>query len=188
MLKKRTKKYIAFFIVLAFIVLWSVLMFYIGPEELINEIGVRNGYILAFFMAVFGGVSALSSTSFYVVEVGLVLGGLNPYIVGVLGGIGLSVGDTLFFFLGNRAKRTVVNYRKKWMGHFSKWLNRRPKWIVPIIAFVYSGLTPLPNDVLMIAAAFSDIKYRRIIVPVLLGNIFLTTIIAIAALNGFNLI
>ena len=159
-------------------------MFVYGPGRLVNLMGITNGYILTFLVAVFGGISALSSTSFYFFEITLVLGGLNPYIVGILGGLGLSVGDSFFFLLGNKGREVIEHYKRSKLGRFSKWLSRRPNWIIPFIAFIYSGMTPFPNDVLMVGAAIADIKYKKIIIPIILGNIFLTTVIALLALRG----
>lgn len=172
------RKKIVFILLLVFIVVWSTLLYIFGATKLVSYFGVHNGYILSFFIASFGGFSSLTSTSFFLTFVTLVKGGLNPLILSVLSGIGLSLGDSFFFYFGYNGRSFINKRVKKKIDKFSDWLETRKPWAVPIIAFIYAGLTPLPNDILMMSTSLAGIKFKRIILFVTLGNIVATLIVA----------
>ncbi len=184
MKKTLTKKRIIFGSLLLFIITWGILLYFYKPSGIVNLMGVRNGYILIFIIAIFGGVSSFTSASFFTTLITLAIGGLNPFFLGIVGGIGVTVGDSLFFYFGYNGRSLIPKRVLKKIDRFSRWISTRHNWFVPVVAFVYAGLTPLPNDILMVSLAVANIKYKRIVIPVLLGNMFLVTVVAFLAVKG----
>lgn len=183
------KKRVIYFIGVALlIIVWIITIILIGPNNIVDAIGEENGYLLAFVIAVAGGVSTLTSSTFTLTIITLVAGGLSPYILGVVGGTGLLIGDSLFYYLGSNVSYLLSGQSKKWIDKLSAWLENRPKWLVPGIVFVYVGFFPLPNDVLTVTLGLGSYRYRRIVLPIWLGNILFTIIVGVLTQHGYQLI
>lgn len=107
MVKHLFSKFGIFTILLVIILFWSYIFYFYTPEELVSKIGVTNGYIFLFLSAALGGVSTLTSSSFYTTVFTLVSGGLNPFLVGLVGGVGVTIGDCIFYYLGYKGKKVT---------------------------------------------------------------------------------
>lgn len=175
----RRTKVIQFSILITFLIIWSLLLLTIGTTKIVNFIGISNSYFILFIVGTIGGVSTITSSSFYTTLTTFANGGANPLLLGLAGGIGITIGDTIFYYLGKKGEESLPKHARKFTSKFSEWMMKRPKWIIPIVTFVYSGLTPLPNDILTVSLGISRYKYKYIIIPLLLGNILLTTTIAL---------
>ncbi len=179
------KKLLKFFLVLALIVVWSFALLVIGPVQLLEFFGTSNSYLILFLVGALGGVSTLTATFFYSTLISLVYAGLNPLTLGIIGGVAITIGDSLFFYLGRSGREALYGEVRKVTARLSHWLTSLPSWLVPVVTFAYVGLTPLPNDVLTVSLGLAGIRYRNVILAILLGNIFLTIVTAYIALNGF---
>lgn len=159
-------------------------MYLYGPKELVDMIGVENGYILIFLIAAFGGLSSVSSAVYYTTLFTLAAGGANPLLLGVLCGIAITIGDSAYFFFGESIRGIAPKRLHKILDKITHWIEKRPDWAAPLLVFIYTGFTPLPNDVLTVPLALAGVKYRKIWYALLLGNVVLMTILAYAAAYG----
>lgn len=180
------RRYIIFGVLALLIIAWSITLAIIGPERIVESIGVENSYIFAFIVATLGGVSTLTSSSYFLTIITLAGGGANPYILGVVAGTGITIGDSIFYYLGKNGREVTSGKAKKWVEKFSKWLDKRPKWNIPVIVFIYAAFTPLPNDILTVSLGLSSYPYKKMIIPLWIGNIIITIITGIGASIGFN--
>ncbi len=180
------KKKTAFGLFVAILLAWTVLLWTVGPEQMVSYIGVQNGYLIGFFLATFGGMSTLSSASYFATIITLAAGGLNPYLLAVVAGFGLLIGDSLFFYLGKSGRTAFSDQFHERLDRLTRWIMRRPNWLVPIIVYIYVGFTPLPNDIFMIALALSGYPYKKMVIPLLLGDITIVLITALLASHGIQ--
>lgn len=188
---ERLKNYSAFIGVLVAIVAVSLILFYFDPTEIVANMGVRNIYAFLFVFALLGGVSSFTSSSFYAAVVTLAsTGGLNPLVVGVIAGIGMAFGDSMFYLLGKRAYQAFFYSKRnqRRVDFLMKWLEGKPKWMMPIIIYIYSGFTPFPGDILMMTLALIGYPYRKTIIPMTIGNITLVTLLVAAVSFGIRLV
>lgn len=154
-------------------------VFYAGPENIVGFIGVENSYLLAFLVATIGGVSTFTSTYYYATIITLSVGGLNPFLLGFVSGIGVTIGDSVFFYMTHKGRNFFEHFIfGKKLEFLSKWLNSQPFWMVALISFLYTGFTPFPTDILMIVLALGRYPFIRILPFFLLGNITLVTMLA----------
>ena len=187
-MKKRIKRLIIFFLLLALVVFWSVLLYFIAPEELVEKIGVHNGYILSFLVGVFGEAATLTALSYYPAIITLAAGGLNPFLLGVVAGAGMTTGNSLYYYLGLQG-RTILSERVERQAHrLLEWINRRPRWLVQILIFLYVGFTPFPNNLLTVSGGVTGYQFKKIIIPLLLGNMVLTFSLAYLTALGLRVI
>ena len=138
MTPKRRNKIITFTLLALFIIAVSVSVYIIGPEGIVDIFGMRNSYLFILFSAVFAAFSTFTSAPFYTSVITLSAAGLNPFLIGLLGGIGITVGDGFLLYFGKKGRSILNPKTKKKVDILSKWLNKRPKWFVPVFAFLYA--------------------------------------------------
>ena len=183
---QRAKKYLIFILVLGIIIGWSVFIYFIGADTIVEKLGVKNSYLIAFFMALFGGTSIITATLYYSTLITVAAGGLNIFLLGLIVGVALTIGDIVFFYFGIAGSRILPKSIDDKMHKFAEWLKNKPRWVVPLVILGYSGFVPLPNDILSITLAVIKQKFKNIVVPIFLGNVILATMVSYAAQQGIN--
>lgn len=182
----KQKTYLTVALVALFIVVWTALLWYWGADTIVARLGVQNGYLLAFTIAVLGGVSTLTAAPYYTTLVTLAVGGLHPLVLGAIAGTGAMIGDMVFFYLGQRSRPILPQRVTGWLERLSSWLAGKPRWFAPVLIYAYIGFTPLPNDIIMVLAGFTQLRYRTIVIADWLGNITLAIFVALAGRYGFS--
>lgn len=177
-MKKKNKAIWIFAIIILSVSIWSVVFHFYSPHQIVEKIGVENSYILIFLVATFSGVSSFTSTSHYAAIVTFASGGLNIFIIALLAGIGMTIGDSLFYYLGKTGKESLPLKIKEKIQKVEDWLNSKNKIFVPISVYIYTGFTPLPGDILSVFLGVTNHKFKTVIVPILLGNITLMFLIS----------
>ncbi len=109
-MKKKLKRYFIFAGILIFIIAWILILNSISPDSIVAKIGVGNSYIILFLISAIGGVSSISASSYYLAVSVFASGGLNPVFLGLVGGVGVTIGDSLFFYLGKKAEKIFTFY------------------------------------------------------------------------------
>ncbi len=173
------------FFILVFLVIaaWIILVHVVGAEAFIDKVGVRNVYIIVFLAAFWGGASSFSSGSYFVFLASLAAGGLNPFILGILGGAGLTLSDPLFFYFGVHGRNLVSRHgkMKRVIVRLAEWIKKKPKWVVPLFIFLYAGFTPLPSDLLSVSLALVRYPFRKFILFIFLANVNFAIMISLVS-------
>lgn len=187
---RKTSHRFIFGIIFIFIIMWTVFLVIYKPTNLVEFVGVRNGYLVLILSTFFGGLATVSVVSVYPQLIALVAGGLNPFVAGIFAGLGLTIANSLFFFFGAKGRDVAKESSafRKFSRAFVKWINRQPEWAVPIFVFVYVGFTPFPNNLLTASGGFFDYPFKKIAVPLLLGNIALLVILAYFGSMGLQIL
>lgn len=185
-LSKREKKFLGAFVLVSIIILWALLIYYLPPTEIIDTIGIQNGYILTFFAALLGGTSVLFPFPYYLVVFTLGAGGLNPFLLGIFSGIGLMVGDSTSYLLGYSGREIITGRLATIFNKIHNWALQKPKWVMPSLLFTYGAIIPVPNDVIVIPLGLARYPFIKVVIPLVLGNMVFSTIIAFAGLYGFE--
>jgi len=186
--QKRVKRYLYFIILIIFIILWSQLLYLIHPETIVESIGLQNIYIITFFIGAIGGTATVTVISYYPIILTLAFGGGNPIILGIVGGLGLTLGNILYYYFGLKGKDVMNHSHNKRTERILTWINKRPAWMIQMLIFVYVGLTPLPNNILTMSSGLTGYPFKRLIVPLVLGNVTLTTILSLVAIQGAQML
>lgn len=182
------KQVLNFLVALFVIISVITILTYIGPSRIIDIIGIKNVYISVFILGIIGGVSALSAAGFYATLFSLSVGGANPFILAAFSAPGVLLGDFLFWYLGLRGKEVIDIKYGKYLSKLSTWLNKKPKWFMPIMIYVYTGFTPFPGDFLMFLLAFMNYHFKQIFIPTLLGNYTLALMVSLFGLYGIKIL
>lgn len=173
-------------IILVILVLigWAVFFHFVPPEEIIDTIGIKNTYLAAFILAVVGGFSSITGISLYAALIGLSNGGADPLWLGLSGGIGLFISDSLFYYIISRWREHIKKIIKKWEEVFNKlqyYIRVLPDWLVYTIVFSYVAFAPIPNDILLAVLAVSGYHYRQLFIFILAGDITMSLLLTFFA-------
>lgn len=185
-MKRKTRNYLIFFGILAVVIAWTAFVIYVGPQTVVDYIGVTNSYVVAFIFASLGGLSSLTSTSYFTIIITLAAGGVNPLYLGLVAGVGVTIGDIIFYYFGSRGREVLSRKWKDRVDIFSDWLNKKPKWFVPSFIYVYTGFFPLPHDVLTISISLTGYPLKKVILPLILGNITISILISYLSSIGIQ--
>lgn len=182
----RRKGVRTFLILLVTVTVFSFAFCFYSPQELVEKIGVHNGYVLMFFISLFGGVSAIASGSYLGTLAALAAGGLNPFFLAILSGAGATFGDSMFFFLGKRGRGVMSkNILHKWAKKLNSWLEQKPAWFTPVAIYTMVSFTPIPNDILALTMGFAKKKYSVVVIPLVLGNMTFAFLVAMGIISLF---
>lgn len=84
--------------------------------------------------------------------------------------IGTTIADSIGFFLGRLGRGYASTHHPAITNKLQAWMEGHMN-LIPFIIFVFFLLAPLPNETILIPLAVIGYQYRRLIVPLILGNI-----------------
>jgi membrane protein YqaA with SNARE-associated domain len=190
-LEKRIKRLRKIDVVIFFLIVISAIavIFFLkdyDPKQIVDYSGVENIYLTIFFFAIIGGVSFLTATYFYITFFLFIAGGANPLLLALSVGIGLTIGDLFFYFVGLRGSPILENYFKrkenlKKIGFIQNKMKKYEFWTI----YLYVGFLPFPKDIISFTLGFFGHRLKNIIIPLLLGNFTYNVLIAYLFLFGF---
>ena len=186
-MKLYNKKVILFAIVASLLIALIISLFFFNPEELVKKIGVTNAYLFLFVISFFGGFSAGGSVSFIATLTTFAIGGLNPWLLGITAGVALVIGDLIMFSIALQGRHLIKGKAKKKMDKFSKWVDGKAHRFIPIIAYLYIGLSPFPNDLMILSLAAIDYPKKKVYLPIILGDLTFAILVAVLASMGITL-
>lgn len=186
-LQQGTPRKILFTLLLFFIISWSVLLYFHPPEELVDIIGITNSYIVGFLISILGALSSFTTFSTYPAIVSLAIGDINPFILGMASGIGLAIGDMLFFYFGYTARGVVSKKLKNKLEKVLTWLRGKSEIYVQAFIFIYVAFTPFPNNLLTGSLAVIGYPIKKVAPPLIAGDLVLPTLAAWLAFNEIEL-
>lgn len=170
-----------------FLILWSMVFANVDVASFVQRIGQTNGYIIAIVVALVGGLSAFTTASFYTTVAVLVVGGLNPLLLALVVAPFLILGDYVFYYFGRKGRMLIPERNYRFLSKVESVVNHKRKIIPSFFIYLYSGLTPLPADVLMALLAIAKYPFKYVIPVIFLGHITFIQIVSILAINTSSL-
>ncbi|MBN2881263.1 hypothetical protein JXM83_04380 [Candidatus Woesearchaeota archaeon] len=185
---KRFLNILKILIVLAILVSWTLFLYNFGIENLMSFINIKNPYLFVFLYALTGGVSFLTTGTYYVTLVALGVSGFNPFLLGISGAIGIFLGDLIFLWLGRKASDLEKIKKNNLYQKITKKIQTSKMWKIRLFCFLYTGFTPFPNDILMASLGLAKIKPIKFLPFVFFGHITLMTTISLLSNILINII
>jgi len=184
------KKYKTLYTSLVILAVFSALLYQYPPDNVVATIGVENSYLAVFLIAALGGLSSLTSGVFYAAVATFSSGGAIPWLLGIVGGIGIALGDSLIFGLFYYGAKDV-DVSDQWQQRIDKTrsaIEHYPSWATYILLFLILGVSPVPNDIVMLALVALGFSYIKIAPILFLAGISITTITAYLGQSFFSYI
>lgn len=175
---------IGFLVILLTIIGLTIFFYYVSPMQIVDNIGVHNAYMVLAILAVIGGLSSFFAAPFYTTLIAFASADLNVIVLGLIGGVFISFGHIIYFYLGYSGQKFLPMKYQNWLDNFFK------KYIkgniaVPIVAFLYFAFTPFPNEIMLTSLGAIKYSLKKTFGLLVLGNIVLMTTIAYIIHLGF---
>jgi len=184
-MRKRLLTYFLHIVPIILLLSFSALFYYLTPEGIISIIGVENAYILMFILALVGGLSTFSGVPYHIVLVALAVGGVNPFLLGLVTACGVMLGDSTSYYIGYEG-RALMSARVHSVLERLAYIKEKYPRLLPVIFFFYGALLPFSNDVMVIPMGFLRYPFWRIIGPLGLGNIIFNIGLALIAVYAYG--
>lgn len=165
----------------------SIFFSIVSPDELITWIGVENAFVFLFLLAFLSGVLAFSGIPYHWVLVAFALSGLNPWLLGAVAALGVTLGDSTSYLIGYYGHSMVPT---DWHGIIEKlnaFMAKYPR-LVPLFFFVYGSVAPFSNDLIGITMGVARYPIWRVMVPLGLGNVVFNTTLAFLAAYAYGVV
>lgn len=163
--------------IVLFVIALNIIFFLISPREIVSFIGVENSYLAVFLLSL-SGITAFTSGAFFAAVATFGAGGVNPLLLGLVGGIGIFISDSIFYTLAAVGRYSMPDRWQSRVERFAQWTHRVPRWVVLLVTYLYLGFSPFPNDILMVALVLSGFRYRFIVIPLFAGSLTVVTLTA----------
>lgn len=168
---RKTRRWIKFSIILAIIFLWSSFLLFVNPVKIVDFFGVHNVYVFIFLLSAIAGGSSFTAPSMYALLVTFIIGGTPLIPVAILAGLGSTIGDCAYMYLGKRSHKVLSSKIQRNLNKIISKLESKPKIILPFFIFLYAAFAPIPNDFMTISLGLAGYKIRNAIIPIIIGNI-----------------
>ncbi|TFH08367.1 MAG: hypothetical protein E4H14_06565 [Candidatus Thorarchaeota archaeon] len=149
--------------------------------EWVADAAIYLGYPGTFLSSLLGSASVVVEVPF--AGVPFVLGGLregltgpflfDPWLLGILSGVGATLGDMTSYVLGYGGRRLVDESSSM---DFSKFIEEHPR-ATPLAVFVLAA-TPIPLDPAVVALGVARYSWWKLFLPCLIGEIIFLTIVS----------
>jgi len=140
------------------------------------------GYIGA-FLAGFLGTSSIVVSIFPSFLVIVALGAkLNPFLVGVLGGIGSGIGQFTHYYIGYAGRYVISEKKKKDLEEWGKRLNKYGL----ILIFLFAATPITPDDLIWIPLGAMKYPKLKALLAAIAGKIVLNLIYAYSGHYGLR--
>lgn len=158
------------------IIALNLVFFVVSPQEIVDYVGVNNSYLTVFLIATFGGLSSATAAIFYSAIATFASGGASIWLLGLAGGIGIFIGDSIMFGLLSYGFKSVSKKWEKLIFKASKYIKKIPTWLIYVLLFLILGISPLPNDIVILALVLLGFTYLQIAPVLLLAGISIATL------------
>jgi len=139
------------------------------------------GYLGVFLVSFIG-----SSTIFLILpsDIVIFIAGalLNPFLVGIIGGVGEALGETTGYFLGLGGRKILD---KKYKKDVRKWEKMFKKYGGFFIIILFAA-TPLPDDIVGIIGGTLKYPLKKFLLASIIGKIIMGLILAYGGFYGIN--
>ncbi len=134
-----------------------------------THLALHYGYWGAFFSALIGSVTIVIVFPYTIIIAFLATQGLNPIYLGLLMGLGATIGQMSGYLIGLTGARFVKRQKPETYDALEKIVTQRPgmiQWLLFIFA-----VTPLPDDVIFIPLGILRYPWWKVILPTLFGKV-----------------
>ncbi len=162
-----------------------VFIFFIGPDVLISYIGLQNAYLLMFVVSGLSGLSTFNSVPYLSVLLVLANAGVNPLLLGFVSALGVMTGDSFSFLIGKQGAQIIPQTLLPLFAWINGLAVKHPRSFL-VVCFLYGSICPLSNDFITISSGMARIPYRKVMIPLALGNIVFNVAVAYLSVYAYD--
>jgi len=144
------------------------------------ELVTIYGYLGAFVVCVLGNFSIIIPIPFALVVYAFGAT-LNPLLLGLVSGLGSTVGEMFSYFLGWGGRKVIESRYGSRLDAVEKLIDRYGALTVFLVA-----LLPMPDDLLLIPLGMMKYDIKKTFIAMLLGKTLMCTLLAYAGAFSFS--
>jgi hypothetical protein len=164
-----SRRYLVPALVLTVFIGCGLLFASIPTDTIIAYVGIDRAPLLMFILGMIGGLSTFTGIPYHLVLMGLAAGGATPWLLGIATASGVMVGDSTTYLFSRQAKQAVTGRVERWLADVAVVLARHPRLLTPAL-MLYGTMSPFSNDFIVASLTLMGFSYRRIIIPLTIGN------------------
>ena len=145
----------------------------------------QMGYVGVIIIAIIGGLNIFVPIPAVTLTPIFTASGLSLPLIILSLTIGTLIADYIGYVFGMVSRSYLFNQYPKIISWLEHKVTTRPHLLFPL-TFLYAAFMPLPNEVIVIPFAVLGIKFKRLFVPLLLGNLINQTMYAVGFQTVFN--
>jgi len=139
-----------------------------GFYDLSGEFGI---YLGVFLISIFGNFTIIFPVPYVIalIVISAVIGfpGVNPILMGIVGGLGASIGETTAWLIGKGSQNALKDSEK--MNRMKTYVDKG--W-APILIFIFAA-TPLPDDAFLIVLGLASYSILKTLIYCFIGKFVL---------------
>ncbi len=138
------------------------------------------GYLGVFMVSMVSSASIILPVPYFVLvfAAGAVL---NPFFVGIAGGLGSAIGELTGYAVGFGGKQALNKKHKKLLERTEAWAEKHGFFAVMILF----AATPLPDDIVGILGGALGYSIRKFFIASLIGKLILNIALAFGGFYGY---
>ncbi|MFX1409493.1 MAG: VTT domain-containing protein [Promethearchaeota archaeon] len=134
-----------------------------------DEYGDVGIYIGVFAISIFGNFTIIFPVPYVIalIVISAVIPGVNPILLGLVGGLGASIGETTAWLIGRGSQEIIGNAEsiERMKGYIEKG------W-APLLIFIFAA-TPLPDDAFLIVLGIVEYSIVKALIYTFIGKFVL---------------
>jgi len=183
---KTTKNFLLLGGMLLLIGVSSFLAWKFSAQDILSFFGEEHAYTILFLSALLGGTSLFIPFPYYLLTFSFGALGISPLFLGLCAGAGTFLGDSFAYFLAKKGRILTSSRMQIFFSKMGKtFIQKYPK-LVPLGAFVYASVIPLPDDLIIVPAGLMKYPFWRIMPSLFLGKVLFNVILALAGWYGWE--
>lgn len=184
---RRRNKIASAVVVVGFYLAISIALASFSADDIIDAVGASNAYVLMFTLGMIGGFTTFTGIPYHLVLMSLAAGGLSPIALGLSTAIGVMLGDSTMYLIGNKVKTGLPPRIEATVEHLSERMAQHPKLVTPAL-ISYGALSPFSNDFVVASLSMIGYSYWKTIIPLAVGNTFYNIVLAYLGLYAYDAI
>lgn len=145
--------------------------------ENVERISVQYGYWGAFISSILSNATIMIPAPNTAIILLVAAAGLNPWLLGILAGIGAGIGELTSYAAGYFGSKLAKRRFHEQAASLRNLLETRPRFTYTALFLV--GLLPIPDDIFMIPLGLMRYNIVKAVLPFMIGKIVITTAIAL---------
>lgn len=135
-------------------------------QKQLGDIGI---YFAIFLISIFGNFTIIFPVPYVIalVVVSAVIPGVNPILIGIIAGLGASIGEVSAWLIGRSSKEIIGD--SKSMERMKTYVDKG--W-APILIFIFAA-TPLPDDAFLIVLGLAQYSLIKTLIYCFIGKFIL---------------
>lgn len=155
----------------------SSVLYFSSAERVVSYIGVENAYFFIFILAFFGGITTFSGIPYHLILITLAVGGLNPFILGLVTATAVSLGDCTSYFVGYFGREFMPKRIEHALQRLTRIQEQYPRFM-PVLFFLYGACVPFSSDLVTIPMGLLRYPLWRVMIPLGIGTLIFNTALA----------